>query len=72
MYKVYLKYFKESGKYIGEETYNSSKDDLFRIFDEVKERQQKKYLPGMKTGHDYFIVLIDVPSHPYNHPHIVV
>ena len=67
-----MTYFHRSGKYYGDGNYMSKKSDLYRIFDEVKEMRNGKYLPGLKTGHSDFMVLIDVPSHPHRYPHLVV
>jgi hypothetical protein len=34
--------------------------------------QEYKRLPGLVPGAEMSFVLIDVPTHPHNHPHICV
>ena len=72
MYVVKLTYFHESGKYGGEGNYNSYKNHLYEIFEEVKDKRNDRFLPGMTMGHSYYRVLIGVPGHPHNHPHLII
>jgi len=71
MYTVNLTYFKNSGKYYSEGSYESRFEQLWEIFMEVSNMLDMSKLPGLAPGHSYFIVLIDVPNHPHNHPHLV-
>lgn len=68
--KVKLTYFKESGKYYSDGNYETNKIHLFEIFKEVKQKLDDRCLPGLIKNHSYFIVLIDVPEHQNNHPHL--
>ena len=72
MRTVKLTYFRRSGKYYTEGEYNSEKRHMHEIFDEVQLKSEMGTLPGLMKGHSDFIVLIDVPEHPNNHPRLVV
>lgn len=69
---VKLTYFKPSGKYYSNGEYETTKEHMFDIFDEVNDLLTNKKLPGLVEGHSLFNVLIDVPRHPNNHPHLVL
>lgn len=71
MYRVNLSYFKDTGKWYSDGTYNSEKVELYAIFDEVRNLKRMKKLPGLMEGHSDFIILIDVPEHPNNGPRII-
>lgn len=66
--KVKLTYFKQSGKYYSDGSFDTDKASWPEIFDEVKRLIDQKTLPGLVRGHSDFIVLMDVPDHPHNHP----
>lgn len=70
--KVKLTYFKQSGKYYSEGEYDTEKEYLFKVFEEVKKMAEDGCLPGLMSGRSEFHVLIDVPDHPHNHPHLVL
>lgn len=70
--KVKLTYFRESGKFYSEGEYETTQNHLWMIWKEVKSMQVRRTLPDLIEGHGYYIVLIDVPDHTYNHPHLVV
>jgi len=70
--KVKLTYFKDSGKYYCNGSYDTSKKALWEIFREVEELQKSKHLPGVVTGTFFKYVLIDVPEHPHRHPHLCI
>ena len=69
---VKLTYFKTSGKYYSECTYISNKDSLFGIWDEVKRRKEAGCLWGLVSGHSSYHILVDVPNHPHEHPHLIL
>ena len=71
-YEVKLTYFRERGKYYSDGSYTSEKEHLFEIFEEVENMAKDKKLPDLLEGCSEFHVLIDVPTHKYNHPHLVV
>jgi hypothetical protein len=71
MYTVKLTYFKQGGKYYSEGEYETQLEPLHEIFDEVREIYRRKRLPGLMAGHSDFIVLIEVPDHPHDHPHLI-
>lgn len=70
--KVHLTYFKQNGKYYSDGEYETQKGHLFEIFEEVHKMLIARTCPGLIAGHSDFIVLVDVPKHPFNHPHLVI
>lgn len=71
MYKVELTYFQASGKYYTDGEYESSCEYLFDIWDEVAKMRDERRLPGLRLDHSPFIVLVNVPDHPHDHPHLI-
>lgn len=69
--KVKLTYFKLSGKYYHNDEYDTSEIDLWKIWNEVEEMLLQGRLPGLVDGAKKFMVLVDVPEHKFNHPHII-
>ena len=72
MYTVKLDYFKETGKWYAQGEYTTKVSELHFIWDEVEEKIEERCLPGLIQGHSNFIVSVDVPMHPYNHPHLII
>ncbi len=72
MCTVKLTYFKPSGKYYSDGEYESNKEDLWEIWNEVEQKRESGHLPGLIEGHSPFIVSVDVPDHPHNHPHLII
>jgi hypothetical protein len=71
--QVNLTYFKQSGKYYSCGHYHTTdSESLLDIWCEVENRRNDGVLPGLVNGHSEFMVLIDVPDHPHNHPHLLV
>jgi hypothetical protein len=70
---VKLTYFKRSGKYYSDAEYHTVHEELWDIWDEVKRFRDHGESPGLTKGtfHD-FIVSVDIPDHPHNHPHLIV
>lgn len=70
--KVRLTYFNERGKYKYEGEYETDKVILQDVFDEVRAMSKRGEYPGTTiTTPGAFHVLIDVPDHEFNHPHLV-
>lgn len=66
--KVNLTYFKASGKYYAGGEYETNKEHMFEIFDEVKDMKRSgKPLPGL-IGSWKGPILIDAVGHPMNYP----
>jgi hypothetical protein len=68
-----LTYFLPTGKY-----YSSSEDltvpgtmPLYEIWSIIDGKISAESLPGLIKGHSEFIVLVEVPGHPHNHPHLM-
>lgn len=72
-YQVKITYFKESGKYYSEGEYTSTKAEMFEIFEEcIAMRFSGKPAPGLSSDGSGFYWLIEVPTHPHDHPHLIV
>ena len=73
--KVNLQLFEQSGKFYIESSYGTYLTDINSIFDEVRKMRYKGILPGLVPSgygaHLNYIVSIDVPGHPNNHPHLI-
>lgn len=74
MYTVKLQYFRSSGgKFYSEGEYETEKEFLFEIWDELKyDMLARGIRPGLVDGHDGFHVLVNVPGHPHEHPRLLV
>jgi hypothetical protein len=71
--KVKLIYFKRSGKYYTSGEYETQREHMFQIYEEVGEFRQQGFLPGLvnrSEGHT-FVVLVEVPDHPNNVPQLI-
>lgn len=66
--QVNLTYFKQTGKYYSEGSYQTDKTSLLDIWDEIKEKIRTKTLPCLVEGHSDFIVLVHIPDHEMDHP----
>ena len=69
---VKLTYFKRSGKFYDEGTYETDHKPLYQIWKEVEQLRDHRKLPGLIEGHSYYIVSVDVPEHEYNHPDLII
>lgn len=65
--KVKLTYFKESGKYYTEGSFNSKKD-FYGVIAGVRLMMSEKKLPDLVEGADEFDVLVEIPNCP---PHLL-
>lgn len=70
--KVYLDYFRSSGKWYSEGEYETEKTVLYEIWEEVALMENVRRLPGLVEGHGAYYVTINVPEHPHNHPHLIL
>jgi hypothetical protein len=73
--KVNLTYFKSSGKYYSEGSYEADHlpgTILQTFWEEVARMNREGRLPDLFQGHSPYFVLISIPEHPNNHPHLVV
>lgn len=70
--KVELTYFKRNGKYYTHGNYETEEIGLLEIWDEIKAMKADGKQPGLVDGATEFIVLVDVPDHPYRHPHLIL
>jgi hypothetical protein len=70
--KVKLTYFTPRGKYYTDGEYETEKTNLWEIVEEVNVLARERKLPGLIEGHSQFIVHVDVPEHPNNHPNLVL
>lgn len=66
---VKLTYFKRSGKYYACGEYESDELHLFQIWNEVKKMKEH---PGLVCKWVDGPISVDVPDHPFNHPHLVM
>lgn len=70
--EVRLVYFKQSGKYYSRDKYKTNQTELYDIWAEIELLQLQGRLPGLVDGTREFIILVDVPEHEYNHPHLII
>lgn len=70
--KIYLEYFRRSGKWYSDGSYETSVEHLDGIWDEVREKRDKGDLPGLVEGAGKeFIISVDVPDHEHCHPRLI-
>jgi hypothetical protein len=69
--QVNLVYFKDSGKFYSERSYESKKTQVWQVFEEVQQMYNEKRLPGLVEGAQ-FITLIDYIDHKDSHPHLIL
>ena len=70
--KVELNYFKNTGKWYTEASYETNLKDLHSIWNEIRGMKETKELPGLISGHGDLLILVDVPEHPNRHPHLII
>lgn len=75
-YKVGLTYFKLTGKYysFGEMKVNKNMH-LQDIWEQIIQMRDAGNLPGLRSSaapYDYYIISVEVPGHPHEHPHLIV
>ena len=69
--KVQLTYFKDTGKYYSEGEYETEKEFLFEIWDEVREMFSRGECPGL-IGPSGFHVCVNVAGHKHEHPRLML
>jgi hypothetical protein len=71
---VKLTYFKKSGKFYDEGVFEVLESKpLHAIWGQVREMRENGNLPGLVDGAGKeFMVLVNVPGHQHEHPHIIV
>lgn len=70
--KVKLSYFKLHGKWYSDGEYDTKCQHLHQIWEEVQSMNKYGGLPGLVKESKNWIILIDVPEHEHNHPHLIV
>ena len=69
---VKLTYFKQtSGKLYTSGEYETACVHMFEVFQEVAGLREAGMLPGLIKGHSEFVVLVEVPDHPFNHQQLI-
>lgn len=71
-HKVQLTYFKQSGKYYEESEFLSRREDVNKIFEDVKSLQAGGALPGLSPGcgKDFYIMVNPVEL-PQGYPALI-
>ena len=72
MREVKLVYYRYGGKFATEGSYETNKEHLFEIHEEVRGMLEARKLPGLIKGHSLYLVSVEVPDHPHNHPRLVM
>lgn len=70
--KVQLTYFKSGGKYYSDGEYETEKEQLWEIWDEIREMLKKGKKPGLIDGPNEFHVLVNVAGHKHEHPCLII
>ena len=71
-YKITLTYFKSSGKYYTTGIYYTSEKDMWGVFDEVKDKQARGFLPDLvEGGGREFLIHVDASEHPNGYPALI-
>lgn len=74
--RVKLVYYKQSGKYYTSASYQTKLEDLSDIWAEVRLLIKNNEAPGLtRLDPKYnfeFITSVSVPSHPHNHPKLII
>lgn len=68
---VKISYFRPSGKWYTEAEYVTDSELMHHIYDECATLWKANRLPGVVHSSEYH-VLINVPEHVYNVPHLLV
>ena len=73
-YHVNMTYFKKSGKFYDEAWISVPGDmKLHQIWELVRRMRSEGRLEGLVEGAGReFMILVNVPGHPHEHPHIIV
>jgi hypothetical protein len=73
-HRVNMTYFKKSGKFYDEAWISVPGDmELHQIWELVRRMRSEGRLEGLVEGAGReFMILVNVPGHPHEHPHIIV
>jgi hypothetical protein len=71
---VQLTYFKRSGKFYDKSEFQAYANwPLYEIWNLVRKLREEGRLPGLVDGAGReFMILINVPGHRHEHPHLIV
>lgn len=71
-HQVQLSYFKRSGKWYADGSFETQLDSMWRIVEDVRSRQSRgESLPGIAGSGKGFIILVDSETHPNAYPHLI-
>lgn len=70
--KVQLTYFKSTGKYYSEGEYETKKEHLHDIWDEVRGMIKQGTRPGLIKGTHEFHTLVNVHGRRHEHPRLIL
>lgn len=72
--KVNLTYFKRSGKFYDQGAFDTYANwPLYKIWELAREMRDNGRLPGLVDGAGReFMVLVNAPGHPHEHPYLIV
>ena len=71
-YTVKLTYFKRTGKYYTSGEFESPEKTLSEIWEDIKKMTSEGNWPGLVDGQHDFIIHIEVPGHPHDHPKLMI
>lgn len=69
---VRLNYFTPTGKWYTDAQFLTTNKPLYEIWEEVDDKLRRRRLPGLVPNHSRYMVVIDVPEHEHNHPHLLI
>jgi len=72
MIKVKLTYFQQSGKWYAESEIDMEIDYLYVMWDRLEQMFKKGKRPGLVDGNSGFHVLVEIPNHPSEIPHLML
>ncbi len=70
--KVRIIYYKQTGKYYSEGFYETKKEHMFEVFDEVRLMLVSGKRPGLVDGFDQFHVVVDCPDSEFDLPRLML
>jgi hypothetical protein len=69
--KVFLTYFKPSGKYYTTGEYETNLPYMYEVFEEVRRMKRENKLPGLNGGSWSGPIYVIAPDHPNNYPGLI-
>ncbi len=70
--RVRITYYKHSGKWYSEGFYETKKEFIYEIYDEVRLMLLSGKRPGLVDGFDHFHVVVDCPDSETNVPQLML